>query len=144
MVLRFNVRVSFLFSVRVPKFGSTELEHKIKKEVLDYFAGVVGERSGVIQRQTNEEHGQPPSNGGEHALPSVQVGVLFAQHVEDGRVGQRHTRTAEELADDDQQQEQKEHFADVVPVEDRVRERRWYLEPQKGNEMSWNIISTEG
>ena len=83
---------------------------------------MVAEGSGIIERQTDEEHGQPPSNGSEHALAAVLIGVLLAEHSEHSGVGQRQTGTAEELSDDNEQEEEEEDFADVVAVEDGVGE----------------------
>ena len=78
---------------------------------------MVGEGVRVVEDEADEEHGETPADGGEHALAAVLVGVLLAEQVEDGRIGQRQRRTAEELADDDQQQEEEEDLAHVVQVE---------------------------
>ena len=63
---------------------------------------MVGERMRMIQSETDEEHSQPPSNGGEHPLPAVLIRVLRSQKVEYSRIRQGHRGTAEELSDDDQ------------------------------------------
>jgi len=74
-----------------------------KIKVWTYFACMISEGRWIIERQANEEHSQSPSDWGEHALSAVQIRVLLAEHVEHGRIGQRHARAAKELADDDQQ-----------------------------------------
>jgi len=65
---------------------------------------VVGEGHGVVQHDADEEHGEAPSEGAEHPLVTVVIGVV-AQERDDGRVRKRYSGRSEELTDDDQQEE---------------------------------------
>ncbi len=78
----------------------------------------------MIQSETDEKHGQPPSNRSEHPLPAVLIRVLRSQKVEYSRVRQGHRGAAEELSNDDQQKEEEENFSYVVQIEDGVGESR--------------------
>lgn len=74
---------------------------------------MVRERGRMVQRYAHEEHGQAPAQGTEHSLVTVFVGVR-AQQRDDRGVGQSDGGSAEELAYHDQEQQQEEHFLDVL------------------------------
>ena len=58
----------------------------------------------MVQHDADEEHGEAPSEGAEHPLVTVVIGVV-AQERDDGRVRKRYSGRSEELTDDDQQEE---------------------------------------
>jgi hypothetical protein len=67
----------------------------------------------MVESNTNKEHGEPPSEGSEHALVPVPVGIL-AQKGDHGRVGQCDGRRAEEFSYEHQKKQKEEDFLNVL------------------------------